>query len=460
MAAILDVARWIDERKVSAFTIRLVILGFFVTLFDGYDIAAASFAGPSLVKAWHIAPGALGPMFSASLIGMLFGAPLLGWIGDRHGRRLAIILSCLIFGGFTWLAAMSTGLGMLTLLRFLAGIGIGGLMPNMIALTAEYAPRSYRATLVILMFTGVSFGGSFPGLIAARLVPHYGWQALFVVGGVVPLLVALLCFFALPESIKYLVVKGNRTGDVRRLLQQIDPGSPPPADATFVIRDERQYSGFSPRYLFSDGLQWITPLLWLLFVINLMVYFFLLSWTPILLTSAALPLSMAALATSIFQIGGTIGGLVLCRPMDTRGLTPIAILFALAVPVVASIGYLGLIAPPLLLLFEFLGGFCVLGLQFGLNALAGMVYPTSVRSNGAGWALGVGRVGSIVGPLVGGALIAAHLRPQQLYLFAAIPLVIGTIACYALSRLYQTRFHGRAIAQRDLSDVAPVSMSP
>jgi AAHS family 4-hydroxybenzoate transporter-like MFS transporter len=318
-------------------------------------------------------------------------------------------------------------------------------------LTAEYAPRNYRATLVIVMFTGVSFGGSLPGAIAARLVPQYGWQSLFVVGGILPILVAIVAFFTLPESIKYLVVKGGRENRVRALLQRVAPGSAVPSPATFTIRDERQYAGFSPRHLFSDGLHVITPLLWLLFVINLMVYFFLLSWTPILLTSASLPLSKAALATSIFQIGGTVGGLILCRPMDTRGLAPITILFAIAVPVVASIGYLGLLSLPALLVLEFFGGFCVLGLQFGINALAGMIYPTSVRSNGAGWALGIGRVGSIVGPLIGAVLIGAHFRPQQLYLFAAIPMVVGTLASYALMRLYHARFEGYAITQRDLA---------
>lgn len=454
--AIVDVSRWIDEHKVSGFAKRLVALCFFITLFDGYDITAASFAAPSIVKAWHVSPAALGPMFSASLFGMLIGAPALGWVGDRYGRRLAIVASCIIFGVFTWSAAASGALGTLTLLRLLAGIGIGGLLPNVIALTAEYAPRSHRATLVIVMFTGVAFGGSLPGAITARLVPQYGWQALFVVGGVVPLIVALICWFSLPESIKFLVVRGGRDAQVRALLGEIAPHETVPAGATFAIRDEKQYADFSPAHLFSDGMQLITPLLWLLFVINLMVYFFLLSWTPILLTSASIPLTKAALATAIFQIGGTIGGLALARPMDRRGLAPITILFALGIPVVAAIGYLGLRSLPLLLIFEFCGGFCVLGLQFGINALAGMVYPTSLRSNGAGWALGVGRVGSIVGPLIGGALLARHLGPRQLYAIAAIPLVIGTIASYALMRLYHTRFAGHGISQRDVAEAASV----
>jgi AAHS family 4-hydroxybenzoate transporter-like MFS transporter len=358
----------------------------------------------------------------------------------------------LIFGAFTWLTAFATSLSQLTYLRFLAGIGIGGFMPNVIALVAEYAPRRFRATMIILMFSGVSFGGGLPGPIAALLVPEHGWQILFAIGGVVPILVAIVCLFGLPESIKYLTISVGKQAQLLSLLRRVRPDRTFGRDTEFVIRDEKQHAGWSPRHLFGDGLAWITPLLWLLFIVNLMGLFFLVSWTPLLLTSAHVPLSKAALAQTIFQLGGTAGGGVLCRPIDNRGLMPVTVLFILATPAVALIGYVGTISEPLLMAVEFCAGFCILGLQLGLNATAASIYPTSFRSNGAGWALGIGRFGAIVGPVVGGALIAMHFSIQRLFLLAAIPFAIGAVACYALTQLYVTRFQASAPGQRAALD--------
>jgi AAHS family 4-hydroxybenzoate transporter-like MFS transporter len=450
-----DVSRVIDERGISRFNIGLLIFAFFIVLIDGYDIAAIGFAAPALARAWNITDqSTLGPVLGASLIGMLVGAPVLGLIGDRFGRRRAIISSCLIFGVFTWAAVLSTAPSQLAWLRFFAGIGIGGFMPNIVALTAEFAPRRYRATMVVLMFTGVGFGGGLPGLVAATLVPSYGWQILFTIGGTVPLLVAAVCWIGLPESVKYLTLVPERRADLVRLLKRVRPDLSFGDDVQFALADEKQYPGLSPRKLFGDGLGLITPLLWLLFVLNLMGYFFLLSWTPFLLASANLPMSKAAIAQTFFQLGGTAGGIALCRPMDNRGLWPVAILFVLAVPAVALIGYVGTISETLLMTVEFFAGFCVLGLQLGLNATAAAIYPTSFRSNGIGWALGVGRVGAIVGPILGGYLIAMHLPVQRLFVFASIPFAVGAVACIVLAQLYVTRFHGAGLGQRDQLDDA------
>ena len=183
-----------------------------------------------------------------------------------------------------------------------------------------------------------------------------------------------------------------------------------------------------------------------------MAYFFLLSWTPYLLTSANVPMQKAALATMLFQFGGAVGGWVLARPIDKMGLAPIAVLFVIAVPVTAMIGYVGSMSEPLLMLIEFVAGFCVLGIQLGLNATAAMIYPTSIRANGSGWALGIGRVGSIVGPILGGALIQMKLSVTVLYMLAAIPLAIGAVACIILARLYVKHFQGAGLGQRDEID--------
>ena len=233
-----DVSEIIDKRGLSAFNIRLLVFGFLVVLFDGYDITAIGFAAPHIMRAWSITDqAAFGPALGASLVGMLLGAPFLGFTGDRLGRRWAIIASCLIFGISTWLAAFSSTLTELVVLRLVAGIGIGGLMPNIIALTAEFAPRRFRATLIIIMFSGVAFGGGLPGAISATLVPKYGWPALFVIGGIIPILVALVCIFWLPESIKYMVVRGDRQPEALRLLSKLVPDQHFDSEMQLTIRD-------------------------------------------------------------------------------------------------------------------------------------------------------------------------------------------------------------------------------
>ena len=454
-ARTVDVTRLIDERGITSFHIWLVVFAFFIVLMDGYDIAALGFAIPSLVKAWNITDQAtLGPALSASLLGMLVGAPLLGALGDRTGRKRAIIFSYLLFGVVTWLTVLATSITQIAWLRFIAGIGIGGFMPNIIALTGEFAPRRFRATLIIVSFVGVGFGGGLPGPVAAFLVPTYGWQILFTIGGIVPIVVAGLCWIGLPESIKYLAITEGRQGELVRILRRLRPDLSFAPETRFVVGDEKQYDGISPKYLFKDGLALITPLLWVLFICNLMGYFFLVSWTPFVLSSAHLPMSKAAIAQTFFQLGGVTGGWALCLPIDRLGLRPIAILFAIAVPCVGLIGYVGTTSEPLLMGVEFCAGFCVLGLQAGLNATAASIYPTSFRSNGTGWALGMGRVGAMVGPVVGGVLIAMHLPIEQLFLLAAVPFVIGAVVCFWLMQLYATRFKGTGLGQRDTLDRA------
>lgn len=439
-----DVSRFIDERKMTRFNAALVIWSFFIVLFDGYDISAISFAAPELIKAWSVANrAALGPVFSASLFGILIGSPLFGYLGDRYGRKLAVIGSCLVFGAFTLAACWAFSLRDLLYLRFFAGIGIGGLLPNLIALNAEYAPRRFRATMIIVMFTGITFGGSVPGAISVWLVPHYGWQAIFAVGGVLPIVMAVAAALWLPESLKHLVVREDRSAHA--LLSTLNPGVSIDAQTRLVVADEKVYEGFNPKYLFEGGLTFITPLLWVCFACNLMGFYFLISWLPTLLTGAKLPPSEAAIATALVQIGGTVGGLALARPIDAKGFLPVTILFACAVFAMGALGYVSLSSTTALMIIVFLAGFCVLGLQFGLNASSAMIYPTSVRSNGSGWAFGVGRVGSVLGPIVGGILIGMKVPLQELFLWATVPFLVGTVACIALTRLYFSRFGGLSL---------------
>ena len=445
----IDITRIIDDQKLGWFNVRLIIVSFFLCLIDGYDFAAISYAAPGIVKAWAITDrAALGPVFSASLIGILIGSPLFGVVGDYFGRKRVTVVSCFICGIFTWASVYANSLDQLLLLRFLSGLGMGGLLPNTIALNTEYAPQLIRALLVVVMFTGTPLGAAIPGAISAWLMPTYGWTILFTIGGAVSIVVAIASAIWLPESIKYLALQEDRRAETAILVRALRPDLTVDADTRCIISDEKQFSGVSPKYLFSGRMALATPLLWLLFIVNMMGYFFILSWTPTLLASASISIGYAAIATSLFQLGGIVGSLCMARPLDRMGLLPLVILFAVTGPIVGSIGIVGGLSIPLLMGIMFCAGFGVLGLQISLNVTAAMIYPTSLRANGSGWAQGIGRVGSIIGPLLGGVLIAARMPVERLYLWSALPFVFGTIACFTLMRSLRTR------------DSLPVSIQP
>ena len=435
---VVPVSRLLDERGLGTFQIVLLIWSLLLVLIDGYDIAAIAFAAPHLVKAWGVSPKGLGPVFSASLIGVLFGSALFGWIGDRYGRKISLIAANLLFGIFTVAAAYATNLDQMFWLRLLAGLGIGGVIPNIVAINAESAPRRLRATLAIIAVGFVPLGGAIPAYISAALVPTHGWPILFLIGGIAPIVIAVAAMFGLPESIKYMALQERHRGGMERLVAQISPGTVVPPNARFVIEDEQQqFSGFNPRYLFGQGLAVITPLLWLLFALNLMGYFFLLSWTPTLMTAAKLPPTTVALAGASLQIGGTVGALVLCWWLQTHRFLAIAIMFVLAVPAVGAIGYAGLTSQTALLVTIFIAGFLVLGIQSGINVVGALIYPTSLRANGSGWELGIGRIGSIVGPLIGALFVGMSV--ERLYMWSALPFVAGAVVCFVIYRLNEKR---------------------
>jgi AAHS family 4-hydroxybenzoate transporter-like MFS transporter len=438
---VVQVSRLLDERGLSSFQIKLLIWSFFIVLIDGYDIAAIAFAAPSLAKEWALKPGSLGPVFSASLIGILFGSAIFGWVGDRYGRKAALIGSNFLFGIFTFAAAYSTNLDQMFWLRLLAGLGIGGVIPNAVAINAESAPRKLRATLAIIAVSCVPLGGAVPGFVTAVFVPQYGWQILFLVGGIVPIIIAIAAMIGLPESIKFMALHEGQRHKMESTIKAIRPDYPVPANAKFVIEDEKQFPGFNPGYLFRDGLALITPLLWLLFALNLMGYFFLISWTPTLMTAAKLPPATAALAGAMLQAGGTVGALLLCWWLQKHRFFAVAIMFVIAVPVVGSIGFAGLTSKEMLLTATFFAGFFVLGIQSAINAIGALVYPTSLRANGSGWELGIGRIGSIAGPLVGALLIG--LPVQSLYMWSALPFAAGAVICFAIHRLNTARLAAR-----------------
>ncbi len=457
MSQTFQINRLVDEQRIGWFNLSLLVWCFLAMLADGYDLGALALAQPELQTLWHVKKDVLGYASSAALVGILIGAPLLGYLGDRAGRRIAIVTGSVIYGLSSLAVVWSQSIDQVMVLRFIAGIGLGGLMPNTIALTSELAPERWRATLITLMFVGITLGSSAPGLIAYALMPRYGWRVLFLIGGLVPLAIALCLARFLPESVKFLALRGGRQRELVATIRKMRPDLVLKDDAQFVMApsEARRPAGKSPVMgaLFSGGLARITPLLWACFATALMSNYFLNSFLPLIFRDSGMPAGKAAIATTLYHVGGTVGGLLMSVLLDRFGFVVIALLFAVAVPAIAALGLVpttfGAVAP-----VSTLAGLAVLGAQFGNNAAAGLLYPTTVRAKGVGLALGIGRFGAILGPSIGGILLEMHLPLTQLFVIAAVPMLAGAIAAVVLVRLCYLRLGGLR-----LGDV-PVVMEP
>ena len=431
---ILDIDELVDGQRLRWFNVNLLVWSFLAMVADGYDLAGLASAAPALAMSWHLAPKAFAPALSASPVGILLGAPLLGHLGDRFGRKVAIITGCAVYGLGTLMTVGATDLGQVVALRFVTGIGLGGLMPNVIALNAEFAPRRVRAALIVLTFTGITTGGALPGAVQAWLIPSHGWRVVFWIGGLVPLAVACCLLFALPESIKHLALKPDGRARLLAMARRLRPDLAIADDAQFRTARAPEPHRAAIRQLLGGRFAWITPLVWVCFAAALMGNFFLNSWLPLILHGSGLTATENGLATFSYHFAGTAGGLLVSLVLARFGFTVIALLFLFATFATAAIGlpglsYAGLVSAVMA------SGFCVIGAQFCNNAASGLLYATEIRSTGVGWALGVGRLGSIAGPLAGGLLIG-KLATAQLFLLAAVPMTVGLLASSALAKLW------------------------
>ena len=430
---IVDVNEVIDRQRLGSFQIGLGALLLLCMFVDGFEAQAPSFVAPEIVKQWGIPRAAMGLVFGAGNLGLMLGAVILGVLGDRSGRKRTIVVGCLVLAAFSFATIYATDLATLRWLRIGSGIGVGGVLPSVIALGTEFSPRRTQATTIWVLLIGYQAGASSGALVSTFLVASHGWQVMFLIGAVLPLLTAFAVLLLLPESVRFLALDPAERTRMARVLGRIEPRLAAEADTRFVIHEE-QRPGFKFAHLFAEGRALFTALLWMVYIANLMALQFLVTWLPTVLESPSVSRESAAIASVLVQAGGMAGGLVLSRYLDKGGIRPIAIAFALGVPVVALIGSTGGI-PALLMLATFGAGSAVLGGQTNLNAIAGRCYPTFIRSNAVGWANGVGRVGSILGPVIGGVLIGLDLPSSQLFLCAAVPPACAAIGSFALARI-------------------------
>lgn len=426
----LNVQQFLEQHPFSALQKRVLVLCFLIVAIDGFDTASIGFIAPMLRSEWQLSALALAPLFGAGLFGLMAGAFLFGPLADRFGRKPVLLGSVGFFGLACLLSSFAGDLGTLLVLRFLTGLGLGGAMPTSVTLTSEYCPQSRRSSLVTLMFCGFTIGSALGGLVSARLLDAVGWRGILVIGGVAPLLLLPVLAVALPESLRWLVLRGRSARAAAVATRIAGAAAAPPR---LVVNDVK-LPGSPVAQLFRPGLLGGTLLLWVAFFMSLLIIYLLSSWLPTLLHGAGHKLSEASFISSAFQVGGTAGAVLLGRWMDRfRPHRVLAVAYLAAALCIAAVGVF-LDNVPLLVLAVFGVGFGVSGAQVGANALSAAFYPTASRATGVSWANAVGRSGSVVGSMAGGALLAAQLPNQTIFLLLAVPAVLAGLALFAMGR--------------------------
>jgi len=427
------VAHIIDDRPLSGFQLWTIVLCGVVVILDGFDTQCMGFLVPHIADSLHIPIPSFGPVLSAALIGLMIAAMASGPIADRWGRRSVVIVSVVVFGIFALLTARADSLRELVLYRFLTGLGLGGAMPNAVALTAEYTPRRIQPNVVGAIFVGMPAGALIASQAASILIPLWGWRSVFVVGGVLPLLLALLLIKLLPESVRFLSATGSDPERVAAILRRID-GRQSTVDSpqSTVDRDmsahDEPRKGVPVKHLFTEGRAAGTLLLWVPFFMNLLMLYFFISWLPALLRQSGMPPSAGVEAVAMFSLGGIFGTLFEGSVMKVFGARTLLLFeFLICTALIASLAQVGASLAPMLMVSLVLG-ICMQGAQSGLNALAAGFYPTAVRATGIGWALGVGRIGSIVGPSLGGVLLSLNWTPDRIFMAGIAPALCAAIA--------------------------------
>jgi AAHS family 4-hydroxybenzoate transporter-like MFS transporter len=425
--ATVDVSAVINDSPIGRFQYLIFFISMLIMMCDGFDTQAVAYVAPSLAAEWKLAPGSFGPVFAAVLLGAMVGAFLFGYLADRFGRSRTLALCTALFGVLNIASAYATSIETFTILRFLCGIGLGGAIPNVMALVSEYAPLRKRATLVAITWCGFALGAALGGMISVGLIASFGWTSVFIVGGVLPLCLVPLIVTALPDSIKFLTLAKENGAAVAAILRKIAPTGRFDDGSVFILDESRPGHG-QISALFKDGLAVGSVFLCLAFFMSLMLVYLFINWIPLLLRQAGLPLQHALMGTIVFNLSGIVGSVVCTQLIDRKIGRPIAILTAayfIGAAAVFSISFAGTALLPIMATI-FLSGFFIIGVQLSLNAYITNYYPTAIRGTGIGWSQLFGRTGSLIGPMVGGVLVSQGMSPGELFQISSVaPLLAG-----------------------------------
>ncbi|WNW10604.1 MFS transporter [Pseudomonas sp. DTU_2021_1001937_2_SI_NGA_ILE_001] len=439
----IDVHAIIDNARFGRFHWMVMSWCALLLIFDGYDLFIYGVVLPVIMKEWSLTPLQAGALGSYALFGMMFGALVFGSLADRIGRKKGIAICFALFSGATIVNGFASSPTEFGICRFIAGLGCGGLMPNAVALMNEYAPKRMRSTLVAVMFSGYSLGGMLSAGVGIVMLPRFGWESMFFAAAL-PLLLLPAILYYLPESIGFLVRQG-RSEEARRLLQRLDASQTLDGDEILQVSDAKG-QGVAVLELFREGRMVRTLALWVAFFCCLLMVYALSSWLPKLMAGAGYSLGSSLSFLLALNFGGMFGAIFGGWLGDRLNLTKVTVGFFILGAVAISL--LGFNSPmPLLYLLIFIAGATTIGTQILLYAGAAQLYGLSMRSTGLGWASGIGRNGAIVGPLLGGALMAANLPLQLNFMAFAIPGAIAAIAMTVFAVSAQRRVAGAPLLQ-------------
>lgn len=425
----IDVSEAIDKARFGRFQWTVVVLCALLLIADGYDVFIAGTVLPTLIREWGLSKPEAGALQAWALFGMMFGALVFGPLADKIGRRKGIAISFVLFTVSTLLTGFATAPGEFTIYRFFAGLGCGGLMPNVVALMNEYAPKRLRSTMVALMFSGYSVGGMVAASLGIWMIPQYGWQPMFFVAAI-PLVILPFILWTLPESLGFLLRQG-RQEEARRIYARIETSKRLTGDDMLVFTETRGAAA-SVAELFRHQRAARTVLLWVAFFCCLLLVYLLSSWLPKVMQEAGYAEKASLMTLFSLNFGGMAWAIAGGWLGDRFGLPKVVIgYFAAATLSIALVGF-GL-PVTLLFLMVFVAGATTIGTQILLYASVAQLYNLSVRSTGLGWASGVGRIGAIVGPTLGGTLLAKELPLQQNFLIFAVPAAVSTLAMLAFA---------------------------
>lgn len=415
----------IDAAPIGAMQWRVIICCFLVVMMDGFDTAAIGFIAPAIREHWQLSAADLAPLFGAGLLGLTAGALLCGPLSDKLGRKRVIEWCVALFGLFSLLSAFSPNLEMLIVLRFLTGLGLGGAMPNTITMTSEYLPSRRRGALVTLMFCGFTLGSALGGIVSAQLVAVIGWHGILVLGGVLPLALFFGLLVALPESPRWLVRRQRPQAQINRTIGAMIGERY--EDTEFWLDEPAATQKGSISQLFAGRQLTITLMLWVVFFMSLLIIYLLSSWMPTLLNHRGIDLQHASWVTAAFQVGGTLGALLLGVLMDKfNPFWVLAVSYALGAVCIVMIG-LSENGLWLMALAIFGTGIGISGSQVGLNALTATLYPTQSRATGVSWSNAIGRCGAIVGSVSGGMMMAMNFSFDTLFFVIAVPAAVSAV---------------------------------
>ncbi|MFC9841309.1 MFS transporter [Rhodococcus sp. NPDC127530] len=435
------VGELIDGRPVGRFRYLLLALAGAVMFLDGFDTQAISFAAPAIGREWGLSVSALGPIFSAAIVGLMVGYLCLAPLAQRFGHRRTVLVCTAMFGILTLLCALAESSIQLIALRFLTGAGLGAAIPSLVALTSEFAPARRRSSFVMFIYCWYAFGFVAAGVVSGIVIPTWGWRAMFVVGGSVPLVLLVFLLRYLPESPRYLLLRGAHNR-VHAILRRLDPGLPIDAivlaDASDSAQPAAPANGKVSVVLDLVRGRWFlnTLLLWLAFVANLAAFYAIQSWLPTIVGSLGESSRVVIASTVLTTVGGIVAAIFIGPAMDrTSPFRTLGVVYLVGAGFVALLGWvIGGGSTWLLLGAAFLTGTCVTGGQMSVIALATVLYPTSMRSTGVGWALGMGRLGGIAGPVIVGAALGAGVAPREVFFAIAMILIGASICVLALER--------------------------